>query len=65
MLIYSSEELSKLKSKLILNVALNYSSKSEILKSVKMLIKNKKKLNVSNIEKYLFTAEKWSSRNYN
>ena len=42
MLIYSSEELSKFKSKLILNVAINYSSKSEILKSVKMLIKNKK-----------------------
>ena len=56
MLIYSSEELSKLKSKLILNVALNYSSKSEILDAVKMLIENKKKLNVSNIEKYLFTA---------
>ena len=31
MLIYSSEELSKFKSKLILNVAINYSSKSEIL----------------------------------
>ena len=56
-LIYSSEELSKLKSKLILNVALNYSSKSEILESVKMLIENKKKLNVSNIEKYLFTVK--------
>ena len=39
-----------------MNVAINYSSKAEIIKSVKMLIDNKKKLNISNIEKYLFTA---------
>ena len=56
MIIHCSEELNKFKSKLVVNVAINYSSKTEILKSVKMLIKNKKKLNVSNIEKYLFTA---------
>ena len=55
-LISCSEELNKFKSKLILNVAINYSSKTEILNVVKMLIKNKKKINVSNIEKYLFTA---------
>ena len=56
MLIYSSEELSKFKSELILNVAINYSSKMEILNALKKLLKNKKKLNISNIEKYLFTA---------
>lgn len=56
MLISSSEELNKFKSKLILNVAINYSSKAEILNTIKMLIKNKKKLNITNVEKYLFTA---------
>ena len=48
MLISSSEELNKFKSKLILNVAINYCSKAEILNTIKMLIKNKKK--------FLFTA---------
>ena len=57
MLIHCSEELNKFKSKLVVNVAINYSSKTEILKSVKMLIKNKKKLNISNIEKNLFTVK--------
>ena len=56
MLIYSSEELNKFKSELIVNVAINYSSKAEILNAVKMLLKNKKKINISNIEKYLFTS---------
>ena len=42
MLIYCSNELGKFKSKLVVNVAINYSSKTEILKSVKMLIKDKK-----------------------
>ena len=36
MLIHCSEELNKFKSKLVVNVAINYSSKTEILKSVKM-----------------------------
>ena len=54
-LISCSEELSNFKSKLVLNVAINYCSKSEILKAVKILVKNKKKFNISNIEKYLFT----------
>ncbi len=55
-LISSSKELNKFKSKLTLNVAINYSSKIEILNTVKMLIKNKKKINISNFEKNLFTA---------
>ena len=41
---------------MIVNVAINYSSKAEILKSVKILVENKKKLNILNIEKNLFTA---------
>jgi len=56
MLISSSKELNKFKSKLVLNVAINYCSKTEILNAIKMLIKNKKKSNVLNVEKYLYTA---------
>ena len=56
MLISSSKELNKFKPKLVLNVAINYCSKTEILNAIKMLIKNKKKLNVLNVEKYLYTA---------
>tara|TARA_B100000963_G_scaffold357355_1_gene379337 strand:- start:7477 stop:8157 length:681 start_codon:yes stop_codon:yes gene_type:complete len=54
-LISSSNELNKFKTKLTLNVAINYSSKIEIINVVKMLIKNKKKLSIQNIEKYLST----------
>ena len=43
--------------KLFINVALNYGSKSEIIYSVKEIIKKKKIINQKNIEKNLFTAE--------
>jgi len=56
MLISSSDELNKFKSKLILNVAINYSSKTEILNAVKILMKKKEKLSPLNIDKYLFTS---------
>ena len=56
MLIQSVKEHKKFKPKLTLNVAINYSSKTEILNTVKMLLKYKKKINISNVEKYLFTA---------
>ena len=56
MLISSSDELKIFKSKLTLNVAINYSSKTEILNVVKMLAKKKKKFSILNIEKYLFTS---------
>ena len=55
-LIASSNELSRSKKKITLNVAINYSSKSEILNTVKKLIKKKNKLNIINVEKNLFTA---------
>ena len=42
--------------KLFINVALNYGSKSEIISSVKEVIKKKKTINKKNIEKNLFTA---------
>ncbi len=55
-LILSSNELCFSKSKLTLNVAINYSSKIEILNVIKMLIKNKKKINKKNVEKFLYTS---------
>jgi len=42
--------------KLFINVALNYGSKSEIISSVKEVIKKKKTINQKNIEKNLFSA---------
>ena len=56
MLISSSNELSKFQKKLTLNVAINYSSKLEILKVIKKLVKNKKKLNIKNVDKHLLTS---------
>ena len=43
--------------KLFVNIALNYGSKSEIIASVKKIIKEKKIINQTNIEKNLFTSE--------
>ena len=42
--------------KLLINVALNYGSKNEIISSIKKTIKQKKVINQKNIEKNLFTA---------
>ena len=56
MLLSSADKLNKFKPKLILNVAINYSSKIEVLNVVKLLIKKKKKLSIPNIEKHLFTS---------
>ncbi|MCI5054079.1 MAG: polyprenyl diphosphate synthase [Pelagibacteraceae bacterium] len=41
--------------KLTINLAFNYSSKKEIINSFKKMIKNKKKINEINFEKYLYT----------
>ena len=57
MLISSSNELNNFQKKLTLNVAINYSSKLEILNTIKKLIKKKKKLNNKNIDKYLLTSK--------
>jgi len=43
--------------KLLINVALNYGSKNEIISSIKKTIRQKKTINQKNIEKNLFTAE--------
>ena len=42
--------------KLQLNLALNYGSKDEIVRSFKSIIKKKQSLNIRNIEKNLYTA---------
>ena len=49
------EKQSKNKKKIQINMALNYGSRQEILKSIKLIIKNKQILNENNINKYLYT----------
>ena len=41
----------------ILNLALNYGSKSELINAFNLINKNKKKINEKNISKYLFTQK--------
>ncbi len=48
--------LTKNNTKLQVNLALNYGSKDEILRSFKLVHKKKDKLNIKNIEKNLYTA---------
>ena len=43
--------------KLQINLALNYGSKSELINAFNLINKNKKKINVKNISKYLFTQK--------
>ena len=52
-----SEEKTSKNSKLQINLALNYGSKSELINAFKLLIKNKEKINEKNINKYLYTRE--------
>ena len=46
-----------MKNKLQLNLALNYGSKDEISRSLKLLIKKKQTANIKNIEKNLYTKD--------
>ena len=55
-LLILSERKTKKNKILQINLALNYGSKEELINSVKMINKNKKKINEKNIEKYLYTA---------
>ena len=55
--IKKSEIKTSKNNKLFVNIALNYGSKSEIIASVKKIIKEKKMINQTNIEKNLFTSE--------
>ena len=49
------EKQSKNKKKIQVNMALNYGSRQEILKSIKLIIKNKRILNENNVNKHLYT----------
>ena len=56
--ILKSSEIKTYKNKgLQINLALNYGSKQEILNSIKILNKNKKKITEKNIEKNLYTKD--------
>ncbi len=49
-------KLTKKNNKLQINLALNYGSKDEILRALKQVVKNKKQINLKNIEKNLYTS---------
>ena len=50
-----SEKLTSNNKRLQINLALNYGSKSEIINSLKVIIKKKLKVNEKNISKHLYT----------
>ena len=54
-LIKISEEKTSINSKIQVNVALNYGSKSELVNSIKVINKKKIPMNIKNIDKNLFT----------
>ena len=54
-LLIKSEKKTSNNKKLQINLALNYGSKFELLDAFKRLVKNKKKLNEKNVNKYLQT----------
>ncbi len=54
-LLNKSEKKTIKNKKLLINLALNYGSKSELIHSFNNIIKNKKSINEKNISKYLFT----------
>jgi len=49
------EKLTKNNKKLHINLALNYGSKSEIIKSIELLNKSKKSISEKNLEEFLYT----------
>ena len=54
-LLNKSEKITKNNSLLQINLALNYGSRNEIVKAIKSLYKNKKKINEKNISQSLYT----------
>jgi len=54
-LLTSSEKKTSKNTKLQINLALNYGSKLEIISAIRKLSKNKKRITVSNLSKYLQT----------
>ena len=56
-ILYESEIKTSKNKKLHINIALNYGSKNEILRAVKLIIKKKEKLIEKNLENNLFTGD--------
>ena len=56
-LLNNAEQKTHNNSKLQINLALNYGSKSELINAFKKIIKNKESINEKNINKYLFTKD--------
>ena len=54
-LLNTAEKKTSNNKKLQLNLALNYCSRSELINSFKLIVKNKKKINERNIENFLYT----------
>ena len=50
-------KLTKDNNKLQINLALNYGAKDEILRSLKLIIKKRKPINIKNIEENLYTSK--------
>ena len=42
---------------MLINIAFNYSSKQEIISSIKQIVSKQKQINKKNISKYLYTKE--------
>ena len=57
LIVKTSNETKLNNNKLFLNIAFNYSSKIEILNSVKKILLNKKKLSEKNIDYHLYTSK--------
>ncbi len=55
--INSAIKLTSNNSKLEINLALNYGSKDEIIRSVKLINQNKLPINIKNVERYLYTSK--------
>ena len=55
--LYKSEKITKKNSRLQVNLALNYGSKYELVDTIKILNKKKKKITIKNIEKFLYTSK--------
>ena len=56
-LLTKAEKITSNNTKIQLNLALNYGSKSELINAIKLLNKNKKIVSEKNIEKFLYTSE--------
>ena len=54
-LINASENKTKKNNQLLINLALNYGSKEELINAIKLIRKNKEQINEKNIEKNLYT----------